>query len=146
MRDSDIGFMQRAIKVARDNAGQGGRPFGAIVVKDGAVVASAANEVHLGGGPTAHAEFLAVKRAGEALQSPSLAGCVVYASGHPCPFCVATMSLYGIRAAFYGYSREEFAELAEPPTYPPVEVEQLRPEGEAGLYEYWQTQLRSRQV
>lgn len=146
MKDTDLKYMRQAIKAARDNVAQGGRPFGAIVVHEGRVIASAGNEVHLGGGPTAHAEFLAVKRAGEALQSDSLTGCVVYASGHPCPFCVATMSLYKIKAAFYGYSREEFAKLAESPSYPAVEVEQLRPEDEAGLYEYWLNQSRSRRV
>lgn len=139
MQEPDIQFMRQAIKLARDNAAQGGRPFGAVVVREGREIAQAANDMHLSGDPTAHAEFLAVKRAGQALNSRKLDGCVVYASGHPCPFCVATMSLYGIKAAFYGYSREE-ARATMPGAYAPVTLEQLRPDGEDGLYAYWQEQ------
>lgn len=139
MQQPDIQFMQRAIRLARDNAAQGGRPFGAVVVRDGREIAQAANDMHLTGDPTAHAEFLAVKRAGAALNSRRLDDCVVYASGHPCPFCVATMSLYGIKAAFYGYSREE-ARTTMPGPHEVVNLEQLRPDGEEGLYAYWQEQ------
>jgi hypothetical protein len=56
------------------------------------------------------------------------------------------MSLYKIRAAFYGYSRDDFAKSAESPVYPAVEMQQLRPEGERGLYEYWQQEMRTRKV
>ncbi len=96
-------FLRQAIELALANVEQGGRPFGAVLVKDGKVIATGVNEIHRDGDPTAHAELLAIRRAAQALGSPRLDGCVVYASGHPCPMCLSAMYLSGVAAATYAY-------------------------------------------
>lgn len=86
----------QAIELAYANADKGGRPFGALIVKDGKVLAQGVNEIMTTNDPTAHAELLAIRAASQALGSASLAGCSVYASGHPCPMCMAAMRMAGI--------------------------------------------------
>lgn len=141
-------FMRRAVKLARANIEQGGRPFGAVLVRDGRVLAEAANGIHLDHDPSAHAEMLAIRRASAALGTPRLDGCTIYASGHPCPMCLAAMYLSGIGDAWYAYSNEDgephglsteavYARLMAGPTGPESGLHPLRPEGEDGLYAEW---------
>lgn len=83
---SDADFLGQAVDLAMANVRDGGgRPFGALVVKDGEVIATGVNEIGATGDPTAHAELTAIRRAAQALGAPRLDGCVVYASGQPCP-------------------------------------------------------------
>ncbi|TWI03584.1 cytidine/deoxycytidylate deaminase-like protein [Luteimonas cucumeris] len=141
-------FMREAISLARANITQGGRPFGAVVARDGERIASAANRIHDTCDPTAHAELLAIREAGRLLRSPRLDGCVVYASGHPCPMCLAAMHLCGVSAAYYAYSNEDgepyglstaaiYAQMALPPAAQSIVVAQSRPAMENGLYAEW---------
>ncbi len=142
-------FLVEAITLARDNVDAGGRPFGAVLVKDGAVVATGVNEIHSTNDPTTHAELQAIRAASRALGSPRLDGCVVYASGHPCPMCLSAMYLPGIREVVYAYSQEDgapfglssaniYAELAKPLAEQALKIAyvRVRPEGE-DLYERW---------
>jgi len=149
-------FLCEAIDLAHANIGAGGRPFGAVVVKDGEVIATGVNEIHATNDPTAHAEMVAVRAASRNLGTPDLASCAVYASGHPCPMCMAAMRLAGIKEVAYAYSNDDgapfglstaaiyddlarpFAEQSMAIRYVPV-----RPEGRADLYEQW-AQARSR--
>lgn len=78
-------WLEQAVQLARANHRQGGRPFAALLVRDGQLVASAVNSIHLDGDPTRHAELEALRKAS---QSGPLAGSTVYASGHPCPMCL----------------------------------------------------------
>lgn len=118
-------FLCEAIELAHANIAKGGRPFGAVVVKDDEVIASGVNEIHSTNDPTAHAELSAIRAASRKLGSPSLAGCAVYASGHPCPMCMAAMRMAGIGKVAYAYSNEDgapyglstaavYADLAKP--------------------------------
>lgn len=118
-------FLCEAIELAHANIAKGGRPFGAVVVKDGEVIASGVNEIHSTNDPTAHAELTAIRAASRKLGSPNLAGCAVYASGHPCPMCLAAMRMAGIGKVTYAYSNEDgapyglstavaYADLAKP--------------------------------
>jgi guanine deaminase len=102
-------FLCKAIELAHANIANGGRPFGAVVVKDGEVVATGVNEIHSTNDPTAHAELTALRAAGRKLGSPNLEGCSVYASGHPCPMCMAAMRMAGIGEVTYAYSNEDGA-------------------------------------
>lgn len=104
-------FLHAAIDLARKNIARGGRPFGALVVKDGAAVASGVNEVIATNDPTAHAEMNALRAASKVLASADLSGCTVYASGHPCPMCLAAMRMAGIEAIAYAYSNEDAAQF-----------------------------------
>lgn len=144
------GLLREAIALAYANQQQGGRPFGAVVVKDGRIVATGVNEILVTHDPTAHAELVALRAASQALQSPNLAGCSVYASGHPCPMCMAAMRMAGITEVVYAYSNEEaeayglstaaiYADLAKPFSEQSMHIqyEPLRPEPYAGLYTEW---------
>ena len=118
-------FLCEAIELAHANIAKGGRPFGAVVVKDGEVVATGVNEIQSSNDPTAHAELTAIRAASRKLGSPNLAGCSVYASGHPCPMCMAAMRMAGVGEVTYAYSNDDgapyglstaeiYAELAKP--------------------------------
>ena len=141
-------FMREAIALARSNVAGGGRPFGAVLVRDGQVLARAANRIHETNDPTAHAELLAIHEGAQRAGSPRLDGAVIYASGHPCPMCLAAMHLCGVTRAYYAYSNEEgepfglstaavYAQMALPPARQSLEVQTLRPDGGSGLYEAW---------
>ena len=118
-------FLCEAIELAQDNMRDGGRPFGAVIVRNGEVIASGVNEILRANVPTAHAELTAIRAASKTLGSPNLAGCAVYASGHPCPMCMAAMRLAGIGEVYYAYSNDDgapfglstaaiYADLAKP--------------------------------
>jgi guanine deaminase len=92
------GYLKRAIELAESSAANGGGPFGALVVKDGAVLAEASNRVAIDNDPTAHAEVVAMREACRALGTFQLAGCEVYSSCEPCPMCLG--ALYWARPAF----------------------------------------------
>jgi tRNA(Arg) A34 adenosine deaminase TadA len=90
------------------HAGQGG-PFGAVVVKDGAVIATAANAVVANNDPTAHAEVQAIRTACAALGSFQLDGCDIYASCEPCPMCLGAILWARPRAVYFAATRGDAA-------------------------------------
>ena len=153
----DRAFLKEAITLARDNVEAGGRPFGALVVKDGAVIATGVNRIIDTNDPTEHAELNAIRAASRKLTSPRLDGCTVYASGHPCPMCMAAMHLSGVKEVVYAYSNEDgepyglstaaaYAELAKPFAERSMKIRRVPVEtapGEA-LYDFWRN-LTSRQ-
>ena len=95
--------MIHAIALATENVTSGrGGPFGAVVVKDGNVIASGANFVTANNDPTAHAEITAIRAACQALGSFSLDGCELYTSCEPCPMCMAATYWARCKAVFYG--------------------------------------------
>ena len=86
----DVPFLREAIRLSRVRMREGrGGPFGAVVVRDGAIVARGWNSVTSDLDPTAHAEVVAIRRACRKLGTFSLAGCILYASCEPCPMCLA---------------------------------------------------------
>ncbi|GGI54886.1 nucleoside deaminase [Oxalicibacterium solurbis] len=146
-------FLRMAIDLARDNAGHGGRPFGAVLVKDGAVIATGVNRILSTNDPTAHAELSAIREASAKLGSPRLDGCTVYASGQPCPMCLAAIHLTGIREVVYAYSNNDaqpfglssaavYAQLALPLEQQSIAISQM-PMGEPELYREWQSRTAS---
>ncbi|MBI2461237.1 MAG: nucleoside deaminase [Candidatus Rokubacteria bacterium] len=86
------GFLRAAIAEAQAGAAEGNFPVGSVVVRDGAIVARGHNEVVTASDPTAHAEMVALRRAGAALGTPLLAGCTLYTTLEPCPMCAAALS------------------------------------------------------
>jgi guanine deaminase len=85
-------FMREAIRLSVENmkAGKGG-PFGAVIVKDGKIVARGFNQVTSTNDPTAHAEVVAIRNACNALGSFQLEGCEIYTSCEPCPMCLGAI-------------------------------------------------------
>ena len=156
MTDSTHTFLREAIRLARANSTQGGRPFGAVVVKDDSIVATGVNTILATGDPTAHAELNALRAAAHALGSPDLRGCVVFASGHPCPMCLAAMRLSGINEVAYAYSNEDgapyglstaalYADLAKPFAEQAMTIRHVAAAAEADpdLYADWQRITRT---
>jgi guanine deaminase len=151
MKENHV-FLQQAIELAYNNVEKGGRPFGAVVVKDGKVIASGVNQILTTNDPTAHAELLALRAASQVLGSANLQGCSVFASGHPCPMCMAAMRLAGIKAVSYAYSNEDgtpfglstaevYADLAKPFAEQSMKIKYLpvRFEDRTDLYTLWQS-------
>lgn len=95
-------FMAIALDQARLAALRGEVPVGAVVVRDGRVMAASGNRVEDLADPTAHAEMLAIRAAAELLGTPRLDGCDLYVSLEPCPMCAAAISLARIRRLVFG--------------------------------------------
>lgn len=83
--------MREAMAEGRLAASKGNVPVGSVVVREGRIVARGHNEVVSGGDPTAHAEIVALRRAGAALGTPALSGCTLYTTLEPCPMCAAAL-------------------------------------------------------
>lgn len=107
MKMSHEEYLQMALDTARESVEEGGGPFGAVVVKDGKIIAKAANRVVLDADPTAHAEILAIREAARKLRSYNLSGCVLYASAEPCPMCMGAIYWSCIDSTYYACSVEE---------------------------------------
>jgi len=103
-------FMKMAIRLARKNVESGkGGPFGAVIVKDGEVVASAMNEVTSSDDPTAHAEVVAIRRACSELGTYQLEGCDSYSSCEPCPMCLGAIYWARPDKVYYAGTRKDAA-------------------------------------
>ncbi|MBY8977526.1 nucleoside deaminase [Rhodobacteraceae bacterium NNCM2] len=94
--------MQTALAEARAAADRGETPVGAVVVHEGTQIAAAGNRVRELADPTAHAEILALRAAGEALGNERLGQCDLYVTLEPCPMCAGAISLARIRRLYYG--------------------------------------------
>jgi tRNA(adenine34) deaminase len=98
----DDGFMRLALEQAGVALEHGDVPIGAVVVKDGDVLAAASNERELRKDPTAHAEVLALRAASEALGSWRLSGATLYVTLEPCPMCAGAAVLARLDRLVYG--------------------------------------------
>ena len=99
--------MQQAIDLSVENVQNGGGPFGALIVRDGEVVATGVNRVTANCDPTAHAEVSAIRAACQRVGSFSLKGCTIYTSCEPCPMCLAAIYWAGIDRIYYGNTKED---------------------------------------
>jgi tRNA(adenine34) deaminase len=95
-------FMALALDEARAAGARGEVPIGAIVVKEGEILAAAGNRTRELSDPTAHAELLAIREAGAKLGSERLAGCDLWVTLEPCPMCAAAISFARIRRLYFG--------------------------------------------
>jgi guanine deaminase len=100
-------FLLRAIEIASNGVSDGGGPFGAVIVKDGKIIAEAYNRVILNNDPTAHAEILAIRLASSVLQSRDLQECTLYTSCEPCPMCLGAIYWSGIKKVVYSCDRTD---------------------------------------
>lgn len=99
---TDDAFMAEALAIARSAALLGEVPVGAVVVRDGVIIATGHNRRELDADPTAHAELLAMRAAARALGDWRLEGCTVYVTLEPCPMCAGAMVLSRIERCVYG--------------------------------------------
>ncbi|MEF9950649.1 MAG: nucleoside deaminase [Mucinivorans sp.] len=100
-------FMQQAIDLSIKSVISGGGPFGAVIVRDGTVIAEGSNSVTLTNDPTAHAEVNAIRQACNLLKTFSLKGCELYTSCEPCPMCLSAAYWAGIEKIYFGNTRND---------------------------------------
>lgn len=103
--------MQMAIDLANKSVATGGGPFGAVIVRNGEVVARGTNNVTKLNDPTAHAEVQAIRNACSELATFNLEGCTLYASCEPCPMCLSAIYWAGIDRIFYANTRADAAAI-----------------------------------
>lgn len=110
--EQDKQFIKRAIELSEKGMdSNAGGPFGAIVVKDGEIIAEGFNKVTSNNDPTAHAEVIAIRRACEKLGTFQLDGCVIYTSCEPCPMCLGAMYWARPKAVYYACTKEDAAKI-----------------------------------
>jgi tRNA(Arg) A34 adenosine deaminase TadA len=142
-------LMRRAIDLSREKmeAGNGG-PFGAIVAREGMIVAEGWNQVTSANDPTAHAEITAIRRACQALGRFDLTDCEIYTSCEPCPMCLAAIYWARIGRIWYGNDRKDAAaigfdddllyqEIARPLSQRAIPTERLLPEEARAAFVAW---------
>ncbi|MFQ5680124.1 MAG: nucleoside deaminase [Gemmatimonadota bacterium] len=148
-RDRHERFLREAMRLAAENvrAGVGG-PFGALVVREGEIVARGMNRVTLEGDPTAHAEIVAIREACRKLGSFQLDGCDVYTSSEPCPMCLGAIYWARPRALYFATGREAAAEagfddgliyeeLAKPAEDRSIRMQAVEVEGSEEPFRLW---------
>jgi len=104
--------MRRAIALSRAQLdGTIGGPFGAVVARDGRIIAEGVNRVTSTNDPTAHAEIVAIRAACTALATFTLAGCTIYTSCEPCPMCFAAIYWARLDALVFAAGRADAARI-----------------------------------
>jgi len=105
-------YMRRVIALSQQGMRGGfGGPYGTVVVKNGEIVGEGHNEVLATNDPTAHAEVLAIRRAGAKLGTFDLSGCDMYVNGTPCCMCMGSILWAKISKVYYALSPEASAEI-----------------------------------
>lgn len=104
-------YMQKAIELAKRSVEKGGGPFGAVIVKDGTIVAQGHNCVTLDNDPTAHAEVSTIRKACKTLNTFDLSGCEIYTSCEPCPMCLSAIYWARIDKIYYGCTKEDAKDI-----------------------------------
>ncbi|HEX7366132.1 MAG TPA: nucleoside deaminase [Pelobium sp.] len=142
-------FMRKAIALSEQNMEtyEGG-PFGAVIVKDGKIIAQAANTAYKDQDPTAHAEVNAIRAACKKLKQADLKGATLYTSGEPCPMCMSAIYWAHIGEVYYGNSKAEgswagfdddfiYKELAKPLDKRELKFQRVLPSESLKAFETW---------
>ena len=103
------GLMREAIRLSEENVRNGGGPFGAVIAKDGEIVATGVNRVTSDCDPTAHAEVNAIRAACARLGTFDLSGCELYSSCEPCPMCLGAIYWAHLDKLYYGNDKKDAA-------------------------------------
>lgn len=102
--------MREAIRLSDENVKNGGGPFGAVIVKDGKIIATGGNRVTANNDPTAHAEVSAIRAAGQKLGTFDLSGCDIYTSCEPCPMCLGAIYWAHLDRMYYACNKDDAAD------------------------------------
>lgn len=133
MNSGNPEFMAEAIRLSVANVEEGkGGPFGAVIVKDGKIIARGVNNVTGGNDPTAHAEVVAIRNACQVLGSFQLDGCEIYTSCEPCPMCLGAIYWARPDKMYYANSKEDAAAIEFDDQF--IYEEMARPIGERKLF------------
>jgi guanine deaminase len=146
----DNAFMARAIQLSADNVRTGsGGPFGAVIVKEGVVVAEAANQVTTTNDPTAHAEVLAIRQACQRFRCFELRDCDLYTSCEPCPMCLGAIYWARIGKVYFGNLAADaakigfddsaiYAEITQPHAQREIPMIQMMREEALAAFRMWE--------
>ena len=102
-------FLTKAIEKAMENIENGGGPFGAVIVREGEIIATCGNSVTIDNDPTAHAEVNCIREACKVLNTFDLSDCVIYSSCEPCPMCLSAIYWARIQHIYYAATRKDAA-------------------------------------
>ena len=109
--EKDKEYMRESIRLADESVKNGGGPFGAVIVKDGEIIAGSANSVTIDNDPTAHAEVNTIRQACKKLGTFDLSDCVIYTSCEPCPMCLGAIYWAHIKCIYYGNTKKDAADI-----------------------------------
>ena len=104
-------LMHRAIELSKNSVKTGGGPFGAVIAKDGIIIAEASNSVTIDLDPTAHAEVNCIRQATRKLKTFNLEGCEIYTSCEPCPMCLGAIYWAHLDRIYYANDRKDAAKI-----------------------------------
>lgn len=104
-------LMQRAIELSINSVRNGGGPFGAVISREGEIIAEGSNGVTIYNDPTAHAEVTAIRKACEKLGTFDLKGCEIYTSCEPCPMCLGAIYWAHLDKIYYANDRKDAADI-----------------------------------
>lgn len=104
-------LMRRAIELSENSVRNGGGPFGAVIAKDGEIIAEGSNRVTIDNDPTAHAEVCTIRKACEKLGTFDLKGCVIYTSCEPCPMCFGAIYWVHLEKIYYANDRKDAGKI-----------------------------------
>ena len=142
-------LMRRAIALSEVSVLKGGGPFGAVIAKNGEIIAEASNSVTIDHDPTAHAEVNAIRQAARELGTFDLSGCDIYTSCEPCPMCLGAIYWAHLDTIYYANNRKDAARIGfdddliyrERPLQPAQRQRrmlQLLPEEARKAFEMWE--------
>lgn len=100
-------LMRKAIALSKENVANGGGPFGAVIAKDGEIVATGVNRVTASCDPTAHAEVSAIRTAAAQLGTFNLSGYEIYTSCEPCPMCLGAIYWARLDKMYYANDKTD---------------------------------------
>ena len=149
MTQQDKEFMQMAIDASIQNVKNGGGPFGAVIVRNGQVIATGVNRVTANNDPTAHAEVSAIRTACAQLGTFHLQDCVIYTSCEPCPMCLSAIYWSGITRIYYGNTAQDannigfsdkfiYDELATPMSQRSIPVQNIMRDEALSAFRAWE--------
>lgn len=104
-------LMRKAIALSIENLKQDGGPFGAVIAKDGEIIATGVNRVTDSCDPTAHAEVSAIRAAAKKLNTFDLSGYEIYSSCEPCPMCLGAIYWARLDKLYFGNTKHDAKEI-----------------------------------
>ena len=141
-------LMRKAIDLSVENVKKGGGPFGAVIAKDGEIIATGVNRVTKNHDPTAHAEITTIRKAARKMKTFDLSGCDIYTSCEPCPMCLSAIYWAHLDKIYYGNTKTDakeigfndsfiYDELNLKPDERTISMKQLLPEEAIRAFEAW---------
>jgi len=148
-KDDELKFMRKAIALSNQSVDKGGGPFGAVIVKNRKIIASASNQVTLNNDPTAHAEIQAIRKACKKLKTFDLSDCKLYTSCEPCPMCLSAIYWAKINQYYFANNKEDagkigfddafiYSELDKPSEKRSIPQKQILREKALAVFEKWE--------